>query len=66
MPRKPIDLERVRRADAELVKLLAEHPELREHNPERQAALQAWLEAHLEEGHDDGTATEICRRRSTL
>ena len=33
--------------------LLEEHPELREPNPERQQALEAWLET-LEEEEDDG------------
>jgi hypothetical protein len=55
MPKKPIDLEAVRRADAELAKLLTEHPELREPNPEREEALRHWLEDHLEkeEDHDE-------------
>ena len=50
----PIDLEAVRRADAKLKQLLAEHPELREPNSERQEALEAWLEEHLEEEEDHG------------
>lgn len=52
MPRKPIDLEAVRRADEKLKKLLEEHPELREPNPERQEALEAWLQGHLDESDD--------------
>ena len=40
MLRKPIDFEAVRQADADLAKLLADHPELREPNPERQHAPQ--------------------------
>lgn len=49
MRKKPIDLQAVRRADARLKKLLKEHPELREPNPERQAALGDWLKTHTEE-----------------
>ena len=53
MPRKPIDLEAIRRADAKLDQLLREHPELCEANPERQQALEAWLHEHLQgESHD--------------
>ena len=55
MPRKPIDLEAVRRADAKLDQLLREHPELREPNPERQQALEAWMQDHLQEERDDDT-----------
>jgi hypothetical protein len=58
MPRKPIDLEAVRRADAKLKQLLQEHPELREPNPEREQALQAWLEEHGQEDRDDATETD--------
>ena len=58
MPRKPIDLEAVRRADAKLDQLLREHPELREPNPERQQALEAWLQDHLQEEHDNGTEAD--------
>jgi len=54
MGEKPIDLEAVRRADAKLKQLLEDHPELREPNPERQKALEAWLEDHLQEEEDDG------------
>jgi hypothetical protein len=56
MADKPIDLEAVRRADAKLKRLLEDHPELREPNPERQKALEAWLEDHLEEEEDHGEA----------
>ena len=56
MPKKPIDLERVRRADADLAKLLEEHPDLCESNPERQQALEAWVHDTLQqEATDDGT-----------
>jgi len=55
MGEKPIDLEAVRRADAKLKQLLEDHPELREPNPERQEALEAWLEG-LEEEEDHGEA----------
>ena len=57
MPRKPIDLEAVRRADARLMQLLADHPELREPNPERQEALEAWLQDLRQEDTDHGTHT---------
>jgi len=50
----PSDLEAIRRADARLKQLLQEHPELREPNPERQEALEAWLEDHLQEDEDHG------------
>lgn len=53
MADKPIDLEAVRRADAKLKQLLEDHPELREPNPERQQALEAWLEDTLEEEEED-------------
>ena len=57
MAEKPIDLEAVRRADARLKQLLEKHPELREPNPDRQQALEAWLEdlEHQEEA-DRGEA----------
>jgi cytochrome c556 len=58
MGEKPIDLEAVRRADARLKQLLEEHPELREPNPERQEALEAWLESHLQEDTDDATSED--------
>jgi hypothetical protein len=45
MSEKVINLDAVRRADAKLDLLLREHPELREPNPERQQALEAWLDA---------------------
>jgi hypothetical protein len=54
MAEKPIDLEAVRRADAKLKQLLEDHPELREPNPEREEALEAWLEDTLEEDKDHG------------
>jgi hypothetical protein len=57
MTEKPIDLEAVRRAQARLKQLLADHPELREPNPERQQALEAWLE-DLEEEEDHGTSED--------
>jgi hypothetical protein len=58
MTEKPIDLEAVRRADAKLKQLLEDHPELREPHPERQEALEAWLEDHLEEGEDHGPSED--------
>jgi hypothetical protein len=57
MPRrKPIDLEAVRQADAKLKKLLEDHPELRHPHPEREAALQEWLDSLDEEDSDHGEA----------
>ena len=41
MPKKPIDLQAIRQAEARLKKLLEEHPELRD--PERQEACGEWL-----------------------
>jgi hypothetical protein len=41
--KKSIDLEAIRSADARLVQLLEDHPELRETNNERQQALEEWL-----------------------
>ena len=58
MPRKPIDLDAVHRADAKLDQLLQEHPELREPNPERQQALEGWLESNLQEEADDATSED--------
>ena len=49
MADKPIDLEAIRQADARLKQLLEDHPDLREPNPERQEALEAWLADHLQE-----------------
>jgi pyrroloquinoline quinone (PQQ) biosynthesis protein C len=53
MPKRPIDLEAIRRADAKLRQLLEDHPKLREPNPERQEALEDWLKTHTEEDSDD-------------
>ncbi len=58
MARKPIDLERVRRAEADLARLLAAHPELREPHPERQQALEDWLQDHTQEDEDDATSED--------
>jgi len=49
MPRRPVDLAAVRRAEAKLDQLLREHPELREVSPERQQALDEWLQDNLKE-----------------
>jgi len=50
----PSDREAIRRADARLKQLLEAHPELREPNPERQKALEAWLEdLDEEEAHGE-------------
>jgi hypothetical protein len=58
MPRKAIDHEAVRRADAKLDQLLREHPELCEPNPERQQALEGWLERNLQEDTDHATQAD--------
>lgn len=49
---KPIDLEAVQRITAKLERILEEYPELQEHNPERQQALEAWL-AEVEQGEQE-------------
>gem|GEM_PF-3388411 len=54
MADRPIDLEAIRKADARLKQLLEDHPDLREPNPERQEALEAWLEDHLQEQEAHG------------
>ena len=51
---KPINLEAIRKADARLKQLLEDHPDLGEFNPERQEALEAWLEDHLQEQEAHG------------
>ena len=65
MPRKPIDLDAVRRADAKLDQLLREHPKLREPNPERQQALEAWLQEHTQEDTNDATPEDRETTRQT-
>jgi hypothetical protein len=57
MPKKPIDLDRIRQADERLDRLLEEHPELTKPNPERQQALEEWRQEHLQEdkSHDRDT-----------
>lgn len=57
MPRKPIDLEAVRRTTARLDQLLRERPHLREPNPDRQQALADWLET-LDKETDHGQAKD--------
>lgn len=54
MADRPIDLEAIRKADARLKQLLEDHPDLREPNPERQEALEAWLKDHLQEQEAHG------------
>jgi hypothetical protein len=46
MSAQPIDLDEI---DAKIDHLLAEHPKLREPNPEREAALVEWLQTLEEE-----------------
>lgn len=55
MPEQPIDFDRIRQIDAQLDALLDAYPELRTPNPEREAALTDWLQAHLQEDADDAT-----------
>ena len=54
MPKKPVNLEAIKRLDAQLDALLRAHPELREPNPEREAALYEFLETLEQEdiSHD--------------
>ena len=58
MPRKPIDLAAVRYALGRLDRLLAEHPELREPSPDRQQALEEWLETLDEESKHATESTD--------
>ena len=53
------------RKATKLDQLLREHPELREPNPERQQALEAWLQDHLQEESDDGTQDDRETGRET-
>jgi hypothetical protein len=55
MAKKPINLDAIRQLDAELAKVLQEHPELRAPNPERQQALEEWLQKLQEEVEDAET-----------
>jgi hypothetical protein len=54
MQEKPVDLDAVRRAEAKLDQLLQEHPELRKPNPERQKALEEWLDTLDQEDATNG------------
>lgn len=49
MAQEPVDLEAVQRIKAKLARVLEEYPELQEHNPEREQALEEWL-TELEQG----------------
>lgn len=53
MSEQPTKLDEI---DAKIDALLDKYPELREPNPERQQALGDWLQDHLQEDTDDGTA----------
>ncbi len=57
MTHKPVDLGEVRRIEARLDQLIAEHPEL-VHNPERQQALADWLETLEEKEEANGTSED--------
>jgi hypothetical protein len=50
---KPVNQEAIQAIEAKLEQVLEEYPELRERNPERQKALEEWLEGLGEEraGH---------------
>jgi hypothetical protein len=52
MPKKPIDLQAIREAEARLKQLLEAHPELRD--PDRQEALAEWLHTLDEEDTTHG------------
>lgn len=51
---KPIDLEAIQRIKAKLARVLKEYPELQEHNPERQQALEEWLIEVEQGGQEHG------------
>ena len=53
MPRKPIDLDAVRRAEAKVAGALSQYPELGAPNPEREAALGEFLPTLDTEEADD-------------
>jgi hypothetical protein len=53
MPKHPIDLEAVRRAEEQLAEVLRQYPQLLEPNPEREAALADWLRGLDTEEPDD-------------
>ena len=54
MAEESVDLEAVQRLEAKLARVLAKYPELQESNPERQQALEEWLEELEQGGRDDG------------
>ena len=54
MAEEPVNQEAVQRIKAKLERVLEEYPELREHNPERQQALEEWLEALERGGQEHG------------
>lgn len=59
--RKPVDMVKVHEVDVRLAKFLDEHPEMREANPEREQAFQAWRADNLhEEVTDDGQTETVC------
>ena len=49
MSEQPIDVDVLRQIDAKIDALLDKYPELREPNPEREAALAEWLQTLEEE-----------------
>ena len=54
MADESVDRELVQRIQAKLARILCKYPELQEHNPERQQALEEWLEALERGGEEDG------------
>lgn len=51
---KPVNQEAIRAIEAKLERVLEAYPELLEMNPERQKALEEWLEGLGEGGAEDG------------
>jgi hypothetical protein len=51
---KPVNQEAIRAIEAKLERVLEAYPELLEVNPERQKALEEWLEDLGEGGAEDG------------
>ena len=51
---KPVNQEAIRAIEAQLERVLEAYPELLDVNPERQKALEEWLEGLGEGGAEDG------------
>ena len=54
MADKPVELEAVQRITAKLARVVEEHPELQESNPERQQVLEEWLAELEQRGREHG------------